>query len=249
MEVGVADILNAENRNKFKLQKRKNCNLTFLKNINMRKVKRNKWLLIAVLFASAFFTQGCDDDSIPSDILELLPKEYYQELLDNGFIFNLGETPPNVENIYDFEPENEYDNSGVFTPGSTAILTKWKFENQVGNALDVFIKNWTGVGLVDASSATIIKGEGNKFTIIAQAEGESGGIDYKYDYALTGTTSDDGIANAQFAFVMVENPGAPGVATQGTIRIFKDLNDLASETLVFRLTESTEVKGKGMFSN
>jgi hypothetical protein len=218
--------------------------------MKMRLTAIKNGLLLLALFTSTLFFQSCDDElDVPSDVLDLLPEEFYQELLDNGFLFNFGETPPGVENIYDFEPENEYDNSSDFSPGDVALLTKWKFENQVGSSIDVLIKNWTGVGLVDSSDATIIKGEGNNFTIIAQASGQSGGIDYTYDYALSGKLVADGIEDAQFAFVMIENPGAPGVAGQGTVRIFKDFDDIALETGVFRFAETGEVKGKNMFCN
>ncbi|MEZ5023115.1 MAG: hypothetical protein R2728_07620 [Chitinophagales bacterium] len=196
---------------------------------------RKNVLMLLVIAAFSFTFQSCNDDpKVSSDVLDLLPEEFYQELVDNGFIFNFGENPPTVENIYDFEPINEYDNSGVFTPGSSALLTKLKLENQVGNSLDVLIKNWTGFGEVDSSDATIIKGEGSKFTIVAQARGSVGSVTYKYDYAFTGELVSGGIKNAQFAFVMIDNPGASGVATTGTIRSFKEEDGLAEETSVFK---------------
>lgn len=212
-------------------------------------IKRNVMALLAVVCLSFVF-QGCNKDGeVSSDVLDLLPKEFYQELVDNGFIFNFGENPPNVEDIYDFEPENEYDNSGFFSPGDGALDTKWKFENQVGKNLDVLIKNWTGVGQVDSSDATIIKGEGDKFTIVAQAIGTLSGVTYKYDYALTGELVSGGIQNAQFAFVMIDNPGASTVASTGTIRIFKDEDGLAEETTVFKVLPDNETKGYSIFSN
>lgn len=204
-----------------------------------------KMLVLSGLLLIGF--TGCKDDEgeVPDFILDFLTEEFYQELVDNGFVFNLGETPPTVEGIYLFEPENVYDNSGVFSPGQTALDTKWKFDNQSGNDLDVFIKGWTGIGLVDTSDATIIKGEGNDFTILASANGSSGGVPYTYVYALTGEFTVDGIDDAQFAFIMTENPGAPGVASQGTIRFFTDEDILAENTGTFRLAAPAE--GKSMF--
>lgn len=200
-------------------------------------------LMLGTLFLSL---TGCkDEDQVPDFVLDFLTEEFYQELLDNGFVFNLGEAPPNVENIYLFEPENIYDNSGVFSPGGTALDTKWKFDNQSGNALDVLIKGWTGIEQVDTSDATIIKGEGNDFTILAEARGSASGISYTYVYALTGTLTGAGVDEAQFAFIMTDNPGAP-VATEGTIRLFKDQDVLASTTDVFRMAASAD-KSKSMF--
>ena len=227
-------------------------NYYLTKRIKMKKVKSIKSnmlaLMVAISFSFAF--QSCNDDpKVSSDVLDLLPEEFYQELVDNGFVFNFGENPPTVENIYDFEPINEYDNSGVFSPGSSALLTKLKLENQVGNSLDVLIKNWTGLGEVDSSDATIIKGEGSKFTIIAEARGSVGSVNYKYAYAFTGELVSDGIKDAQFAFVMVDNPGASGVATTGTIRSFKEEDGLAEETSVFKLLENNEIKGNSMLTD
>ncbi len=215
------------------------------RNVNLRKSLTASIVVLLIVCCSL---PSCkDDDLTPGEILDLLPQEFYDELAANGFVFRLGENPPNVTGIYDFEPVNEYDNSGVFAVGGTALLTKIKVDNQSGSSADVFIKNWTGVGQVDESDATIIKGDGNDFTMVAQANGDVGGVSYKYDYAITGTIGSNGITNAQFAFIMIDNPGAVGVASEGTIRIFKDEDALASSTTVFR--SILESKGKSMLCN
>ena len=210
---------------------------------------KNKLLGFTAFLLFGLTFQSCNKDGIPADVLDLLPREFYDELVDNGFIFNLGETPPNVEEIYLFEPENEYDNSGVFSPGQTASDAKFKIEDQVGNALTILIKGWAAPGIIDSSNATIIKGEGDKFTIVAQAYGDISGNTYIYDYVLTGELKNNGIKDAQLAFVMIENNDAFGVATEGTIRIFKDIDDIASITDTFRQAATNDKEdAKGMLA-
>jgi len=113
-----------------------------------------------------------------------------------------------------------------------ALDAKVKIANQSGTDADVFIKGWVGVDVVDTSSAQIIAGNGNDFTVYAQAHG--GSPVYTYDYVLTGTYTADGIQNMKFAFVMIDDGGNSGAASTGTIRIFHDDDNRASNAPSFR---------------
>ncbi len=180
------------------------------------------------------------DVNLPAEALAILPQRFANNLASNGFTFNTGNTPDSIENIYLFEPINDYDNSGVFTEGQSAFDAKIKIANQSGSDADVFIYNWI-VGVYDTSQANLIIGTGNSITVFAQATGKVGSITYKYDYVFSGTFDvTDGIHDLKFAFVMVDNPGAPGVAATGTQRIFHDKDALAAFTSFFRLSNPTK---------
>ncbi|MFN8238571.1 MAG: hypothetical protein U0T77_10410 [Chitinophagales bacterium] len=126
------------------------------------------------------------DVNLPAEALAILPQRFANNLASNGFTFNTGNTPASIENIYLFEPINDYDNSGVFTEGQSAFDAKIKIANQSGSDADVFIYNWI-VGVYDTSQANLIIGTGNSITVFAQATGKVGSITYKYDYVFSGT--------------------------------------------------------------
>lgn len=177
-------------------------------------------LILALSFSSCFLKTK----KVPKDVLNLIPKNILDEMKEAGFAFYLGEKPPIVNGYYTFEPINLYDNSSKFNVGDIALTTYFQFENQIGQDLDVYIKNWTAVGSLDSSRASIIKGEGNYFTLIAQAHGTSpsGDKKYIYDYVISGEKTPNGIKDVQMGFVMIENPDIENVAKTGTIRIFND---------------------------
>ena len=177
-----------------------------------------------VLFSKSFNVQGRTGGSVNASLLRGLV----------NFGGGSGNNPAIADNIYLFEPVNDYDNSGAFSPGSTALDAKIKIANQSGDKADIYIYNWI-VGAYDTSDANIIIGDGNNITAIAQAKGSSGGVTYKYDYVISGTLTASGLSNIKFAFVMIDNPGAFLVATTGTQRIFHDADGIAELTSTFRL--------------
>lgn len=206
----------------------------------MKNLLKMKVLLPFIILSISCISCKKADVNLPAEALAILPQRFANNLANNGFTFNTGNTPVSIENIYLFEPVNDYDNSGVFTAGQSAFDAKIKIANQSGSDADVFIYNWI-VGVYDTSQANLIIGTGNNVTVFAQATGKVGSITYKYDYVFSGTFNvSDGIHDFKFAFVMVDNPGAPGVAATGTQRIFHDKDALAVFTSFFRLSNSTK---------
>ncbi len=206
----------------------------------MKNLLKMKVLLPFIILSISCISCKKADVNLPAEALAILPQRFANNLANNGFTFNTGNTPVSIENIYLFEPVNDYDNSGIFTAGQSAFDAKIKIANQSGSDADVFIYNWI-VGVYDTSQANLIIGTGNNVTVFAQATGKVGSITYKYDYVFSGTFNvSDGIHDFKFAFVMVDNPGAPGVAATGTQRIFHDKDALAVFTSFFRLSNSTK---------
>jgi len=189
-------------------------------------------IAIAIIFLSSCKKDGGEDDKVVEDIQNILPKEFIDSLTAHGLTLQQGKTPPTINGIYDFEPVNDYDNSGAFYPGDAALDSKIKIENQSGTDADVYIKGWVDLNTADTSSAQVIAGTGNDFTVYAQAHG--GSPVYTYDYVLTGTYTADGIENMKMAFVMIDNGGNGSAASTGTIRIFHDEDLNASTTSIFR---------------
>lgn len=181
------------------------------------------FLFLAIII---FVFLSCTCKRVPSDVKKLISTELITEMEKAGFAFHLGNNPPNIEGYYRLDPKNSYDNSGRFKPGDMADVTYFEFKNQVNRNLDVYVRDFAGKGSIDSSKASIIRGEGNFFTLIAQAYGQYKGAKYKYNYVISGEKTPKGIKNAQLSFVMIESEVIEEVAKAGTIRIFTD--DLAS---------------------
>ncbi|MFT3702423.1 MAG: hypothetical protein QM802_08640 [Agriterribacter sp.] len=189
-------------------------------------------IAVAIIFLSSCKKDKEEDNKVTEEIQNILPQEYIDSLTAQGLELHDGNTPPVINGIYDFEPINDYDNSNYFHVGQSARDAKIKIANQAGTSADVFIKGWIDLNIPDTSSAQIIAGTGNNFTVYAQAHG--GSPVYTYDYVLTGTYSSGGIQNMKFAFVMIDNGGNITAASTGTIRIFHDHDNNASTASVFR---------------
>ncbi len=201
-------------------------------------------IITAGLFSCKKNKEETPSDPIVTQIQNILPQKFIDSLKKHGIVVNEGSTPPTINGIYIIEPINDYDNSFNFSPGDAADDARIKISNQSGSTAAVYIKS---DGDIDTSTAQIIAGSGNDFTVYAQAKG--GTPVYTYDYVMTGTYSATGIVNIKFSFVMVDNGGNTGIAPTGTIRIFHDLNNLASITSAFRVAESTSTSpGKNIFS-
>jgi hypothetical protein len=199
-----------------------------------------KPILMAVIVIAAISVSSCkknhedngNTNTVTTQIQTILPQKYIDSLTAHGLVLSNGKTPPVINGAYVFEPINDYDNSHIFSVGGAASDAKVKIANQSGNNAAVYIKGWVGIGVVDTSSAQVIAGAGNDFTVYAQAKG--GSPVYTYDYVMTGTYSSAGIQNMKFAFVMIDNGGNSLAATTGTIRIFHDQDNIGSTTTTFR---------------
>ena len=210
-----------------------------------------KTLVIGVIILNLAFIFSCKKDkdnttdTVVQQIQTILPQKYIDSLKAHGLLLNEGSTPPIINGIYSVDPINDYDNSHVFNVGGDATNTKFKIANQSGTHADVYVKGWINIDDIDTSSAQIVAGTGNDFTVFAQAHG--GNPVYIYDYILTGTYSAAGLKNLKFAFVVIDNGGNAAAAATSTIRIFHDKDNNASATTVFRpmLTESTHLKATG----
>lgn len=196
-----------------------------------------------LLISSCKKTKADKTDPVAKQIQTILPQNFIDSLKAHGLSLNDGKTPPVITGAYSFDPINDYDNSKVFSVGSPASNAKIKIANQVGTDAQVYIKGW--VSGVDTSSAQIIAGTANDFTVYAQAHG--GSPVYTYDYVITGTYATTGLQNLKFAFVMINNGGNTAAATTGTIRIFHDKDNTASLTTTFRFVpaEDADLKAAG----
>lgn len=200
-----------------------------------------------LMLAASFYSCNKKDDTVDNNndstsqqIDSILPPAFNDSLKAHNFPLNSGNTPPTINGIYLFEAINDYDNSSTFSVGEAADDSKFKIANQHGTSADVYIKGSVTTTSVDTSSAQIIAGTGNDFTIYARSHG--GSPVYTYDYVVTGSYSTAGIKDFKLAFVVIDDGGNSYIASTGTVRIFHDKDSSAAATDVFRLMTPENIK-------
>lgn len=134
-----------------------------------------------------------------------------------------GDTPPNIEGCYLNSPNVlSYSNYGD-TPGSSYNDRYLRFLNQdmVNNTVDYEGKQST---TYEYSTESFITGSDNNFTVFFNVYGEyQDGATYKMAKILSGTKTEEGIANLYYGFYLIEKYDPYNeIVPVGTIRVFKD---------------------------
>jgi hypothetical protein len=195
-----------------------------------------------VLCCSALlFFQACkkskkeDDPGFSQQIQNIVPDSLIAKFRAAGIEINSGKTPPVINGIYLANPMNTvYDNSG--TAGSTISDYKYKFYNQSNDNLTVQL-DYKAMNYSDAATGAgaYLSGTDNKFTAFVQSQGTSNGISYTVLSIFSGEVSSQGLANFKHAVYVKDKSADPNnlLSPVGTLRIFKDGNNLAEATSTF----------------
>lgn len=165
---------------------------------------------------------------VPTEILEKL---------DDHIDIHRGVNPPNIEGCYLVEPfitvYCEDQGNGGFDPGYEVSPINILFNNQ-DMALRTLDYNSVSVhtGSYASGNGAFISGEGNDFTVYFNTEGYSSNIYVKQALVISGTKTDNGIANLQYAFVMVDKGDDPEnlLMAKGIYRVFTDGDAISTVT-------------------
>ena len=157
----------------------------------------------------------------------VIPPEY-KDRMDPYITIYEGANPPNIEGIYLLSPnELTYDATNQFEIGHVFSDMYFRFYNQdmVNNTLDYQEKQKSSGG---SGTGCFISGEGNNFTVYFNVDVtsryEKYDISLKQALVISGTKTDDGIKNLEYAFVIVDKSSDPDqyVIDPGDFRAFKD---------------------------
>jgi hypothetical protein len=159
-----------------------------------------------------------------------------------------GTTPPDIEGTYYINPAItvfcQDEKNGGYAPGDTVSREKIKFFNQNKTVNTLNYEGEEG----DAATNAIIRGSDNNFTAYFNTTGQysissDSIVHYKTALVISGTKTSAGIANIRYAFAMVEktgdSPTSPYLMDVGVFRVFKDGDELASNTT---WTKSVRIK-------
>lgn len=135
-----------------------------------------------------------------------------------------GDTPPNIEGCYLNSPNKlYYSNLSGDYPGDSYPDRYLRFYNQdmINNTVD-----YESIQLTtrEYSISSYVTGSGNNFTVFFNIFGYyEDGSTYKQLKAISGTITDDGIANLYYGFYMQETYDPYNQLVEpGSMRIFKD---------------------------
>ncbi|QAA82274.1 hypothetical protein EI546_11330 [Aequorivita sp. H23M31] len=173
--------------------------------------------LLMILSLVLFVSCSKDDDNKAGEfdgsqdsVAEFLGADLLETLLDLGLIINTGNTPPNIAGEFLMAPVIlQKSNVQGDYPGMSFPDYQMKFMNQIGLNVDFSGFHTTGVQR-DIGDGSFISGSGKGFTVFLITETDISG--YKADTAMviSGTMTEDGIKDVQFALFMKDNHGNPG---------------------------------------
>lgn len=165
------------------------------------------------------------EDVVPPDILHDM--EPYMNIY-------YGANPPVVEGTYLIDPfvtvYCQDQGNGGYDPGDLVTSHYICFLNQDNKKLTLDFKEISvNEASYDIGEGSFIAGDGNNFTVYFNTIGESSNISTKTALVISGTKTNSGIQNLEYAFVMVEKGDDPNniLMKEGVFRVFKDQDGLA----------------------
>ncbi|WP_086031304.1 hypothetical protein [Tenacibaculum holothuriorum] len=183
-----------------------------------------------ILFFLAFI--GCSDssedlkefDGSIESIESFISPETVNAMKNLGFVFNTGNTPPNIEGSY-LMSENILKKTTVvpdYIPGFRFTNILYTFSNQNGVNLDFKSKQGSQIS---EGKGSFISGEGNKFSIYLKTKTRiNNSVEAITVEALSGEYTDTGIKNLISISVMLDDKGDPDnvYIDNNTGRLFYD---------------------------
>jgi hypothetical protein len=205
-----------------------------------------KPLIIALTIASMLGGMvGCkkSETVVPGlsvKIQSIVPQAALDDMKAKGLVVNEGNTPPNVEGIFQAGPYTllaPYSSADSWAKGKVINDYRFRFTSQNGDEVKLEEKQVGGSSSA-TGTASFLAGSGNKFTLFGQTIGTSAGIPTKQLVVITGEITATGIKDFQYAFLFTEKTGDADNSSLIPInksRVWVDGDALASKVSTFRL--------------
>ena len=137
-----------------------------------------------------------------------------------------GLTPPAIEGTYVVDPVSTvYSQDTNLHAGNTVTsrLMRFSAQNGLRGCVDYETRTVTGSSHA-ASTEADVRGSGNNFTVYFTAKGASNGVATTTLTVISGTRTDEGIANLYYAIMLAEKVGDSSqlLMESQNLRIFAD---------------------------
>lgn len=231
-------------------------------------------ILISVLFLSACSKSSSSDsdefeDGVRIEIIDILGEENLK-ILENDLKMpiNRGQNPPDINSFFNsvvLSRKNANIGVGFVMSPLTMIETLvpgdedvdpnsfwdlyFRFKDQNMNNFTITFENRHIQEPNGASISSYIIGEDDLFTVAGEIVRvlEEGSV--RTVQLISGRLTEDGIADAHYSFIMVDNGGVDGIVDNGTGRTFIDAAGISVLADYPEDEESTAVKNQnGSFS-
>lgn len=166
---------------------------------------------------------------------QIIPEEIRVKMEPYITIYD-GANPPNVEGCYYVDPLEDvyledYPDGSMENTNWASQWIKLANQDMYLNTIDMEELSATGTSY-SAGMGSFIVGEGDNFSILFDAEGETDGIYTRTVTLLSGTKGDNGIYDLKYAFIMAEKGDDPEghLMAEGVFRVFEDEDYFSEET-------------------
>lgn len=243
----------------------KRTKITSISNNNFKKATRFFTVAFFASICFAFVSCSSDDDSMSNDaftdgILNMIIQIMGQENIDMvendlEMIIHRGENPPNIDDI-----------TVLFSPAvlmATNVPGDFAFPGMTFDDAYIRMHNYNSENYTirfdrgqdtdpepHFGEGSFIIGEGNNFTVFGPQESIHAEGTVLSMNVFSGTLTEDGIANAYYALIMLDNAGNSGLIPNDTGRSFED-GDQFSEATEWPYEEGNGVRSssnKGFMS-
>lgn len=185
-----------------------------------------------------------------ADISYVIPEDVLDNI-DDYITINHGVNPPNIEGCYLVSPFetvycSDYPDNGGYEPGFVIADYYTLFSDQDMEARTIHFNQLSSTANHSSEgNGAFIQGEGNDFTVYLSTEGTSSEIYVKEAIVISGTKTSDGIANLQYAFVLLEKGDDPDntLMSTGDFRVFRDQDLLSGNTQWPAQAQASRVQG------
>jgi len=198
------------------------------------------FMLMGLMFNACEDITSCECEDTagynPDLIDDYVPLEYQDKLTPYMPIYK-GNTPPNINGVYEMKPTIlVVDSGGSAKPGQEFLPMTMRFSSQ--NNPDItyeeYQKSSNGDIALSKGDEVKITGSGNfSTTVFVVTTNHSDGVITKSATVISGEKTKDGIKNIRYAFIVLEKIGDENnnkYVKVGTYRVFKDGDELAQNS-------------------
>lgn len=200
-----------------------------------------KHLMVTALVGSLFLVsckKDKDDSKGPFEnktITDVIPAEFVNELKEAGMKVYTGDTPPNIEGVFELNPYRFDFANYTEDPVPPAIGSIYSYTIKVqfsDQKADGNLNVLFNTSFYNTLTDPFITGEGNNFTVCFNHSSDSHGANFRsnYEYVISGTVEGNKIKNLQFANVgLSTTQNEQGKTVRGQITIDSDADGVSEK--------------------
>tara|TARA_R110002073_G_scaffold72537_1_gene177518 strand:- start:516731 stop:517390 length:660 start_codon:yes stop_codon:yes gene_type:complete len=211
------------------------------KRLTVVKVMQNLFVVTLLLIVVTACSSDDDNDSQTTiftngsmqELRAFYNDGFVDALVNLGFTFNLGNTPPNIEGTYIIDPfilDSTTDPSRMGHEGEDFGSHIPSFSNQNNNELTIdYLGQSGGGGQTDIGKGSFIMGSNGAFSVFTKNNTKIGNITAITAVVISGFIASNGIEDIQFVGAMLDNKGNQILIDNNTGSLYVDGDGFATK--------------------